>query len=155
LARVAGATPIATQNGQVIYISNNNQNINGDNNNNDGTINQNSGSDLSGGVIAGITVACAIVGTVLAALGVWYARRSVRLAEKKKSAKRVIPGQALEKAEGENDNQVPNPIYNPNPGGYVYSYPPPNPHGESNWPFTQNTYPGGVELEGESSSRRY
>lgn len=60
----------------VIYNYNNNNN--GNNNQNSGNISVSDGNKLSGGAIAGITVACTIISTVLAALGVWYARKQAR-----------------------------------------------------------------------------
>jgi len=68
-----------------VYNYNTNNNNNGDNNQNSGTIHQNKG-DLSGGTIAGITVACTVVGTILAAMGVWYARQQARTASKENEA---------------------------------------------------------------------
>jgi len=84
-----------------IYISNNNENNNnvaGGNQNKDGE-QHNAAKKLTGGAIAGITVACTVIGTVIAAMGVWYARRSARAAEKnKEGASTGLPSSASQSA---------------------------------------------------------
>lgn len=67
----------------VIYLYNNNENNNENTQNIDNTNAQDSGADgggggLSGGAIGGIVTACTIISTILAAMGVWYARVQAR-----------------------------------------------------------------------------
>jgi len=78
-----GATPIATQtNGVVVYLynTNNNENNNGQNINNS---NAQGGGGLSGGAIGGIATACTVISTILAAMGIWYARKQARRKQSK------------------------------------------------------------------------
>ncbi|KAK4187768.1 hypothetical protein QBC35DRAFT_219630 [Podospora australis] len=74
-----GATPIATSAGVVVYLYNDNNN-NNNNNNNNTLINEGGGESdgLSGGAIAGITVAATVVSAIAAVFGVKYARRQAR-----------------------------------------------------------------------------
>ncbi|KAF2678788.1 hypothetical protein K458DRAFT_135068 [Lentithecium fluviatile CBS 122367] len=70
-----GATPYTTSAGVVIYNNINNSDQNTNNNgdgsgNQDSTVSKNEGK-LSGGAIAGITVACTIVMTIVGVLGLW------------------------------------------------------------------------------------
>ncbi|KAF1837925.1 hypothetical protein BDW02DRAFT_65501 [Decorospora gaudefroyi] len=79
---LSGATPVVTSNGIVIYNYNNiddkDTEINGDGNQNtDSDVSKNDGS-LSSGAIAGITVACTIITTIVGVLGLWYARKRKR-----------------------------------------------------------------------------
>ncbi|KAM7183292.1 hypothetical protein V8F33_013682 [Rhypophila sp. PSN 637] len=75
-----GATPLTTSSGVVVYVNNNN-NAGG----NTFNVGNTSGGSPSPGAIAGITVACTVISTIAAVLGVWYARKRKRAKEAKSS----------------------------------------------------------------------
>ncbi|KAK4207495.1 hypothetical protein QBC37DRAFT_406161 [Rhypophila decipiens] len=78
-----GATPLTTSAGVIVYVSNTNNNKGGDQNVNVGNT---SGGPPSPGAIAGITVACTVVSTIAAVLGLWYARKRKKAKEAKSSS---------------------------------------------------------------------
>ncbi|KAK0715082.1 hypothetical protein B0H67DRAFT_233817 [Lasiosphaeris hirsuta] len=92
----AGATPVTTSAGVVVYVSNDNTNINTNTNGGGG------GGDngLSAGAIAGITVACTVAMAVTSVLGVRYARRQAKI--KKEEAGKAVAVELVTPSQGEN-----------------------------------------------------